>query len=407
MVRRERKVDPVAMLWVLLLGFGVRLQRTLAGLKRGYETFTRTTLRDSSWYERFTPEFVAFLRACVALAIENLAAEVKRERAERLRRFKDLLIQDSTVVRLHEKLAKRWPATRARRVAAGVKVALLVSAVANGPKSIAIHGERTADVKTLRIGRWVRDCLLLLDLGFYKFQLFARIAENGGFFVTRLKEGANPLLRASHRRHRGCAIDLAGKRWREVEPLLEREVLDAEVEVAFSRRRYAEKRSRDAMRLRLVAVWNAEARRYHVYLTNVPPEVLTAEEVAATYAVRWDIELVFKELKSRYALDMVTSTNPHVVEALIWTAVLTLVVSRRMYNVIRAMAPEEQRARYTPLRWSIIFAENADRLRSVMLKHLGLARDEQEELELLMEIHMGHGLDPHVNRRRLGDRVWA
>jgi len=30
LVKRERKVDPVVMLWALTLSFGVRLQRTLA-----------------------------------------------------------------------------------------------------------------------------------------------------------------------------------------------------------------------------------------------------------------------------------------------------------------------------------------------------------------------------------------
>ncbi|MDG6244829.1 MAG: IS4 family transposase, partial [Methanolobus sp.] len=32
LVKRERKIDPVIMFWVLTLGFGVRLQHTLASL---------------------------------------------------------------------------------------------------------------------------------------------------------------------------------------------------------------------------------------------------------------------------------------------------------------------------------------------------------------------------------------
>ena len=32
----ERKIDPVIIFWVLTLSFGVRLQRTLASLKREY-----------------------------------------------------------------------------------------------------------------------------------------------------------------------------------------------------------------------------------------------------------------------------------------------------------------------------------------------------------------------------------
>jgi putative transposase len=65
LIKRERKIDAVVMFWVLTLSFGVRLQRTLASLKRSYEKEAHEKLSDSSWYYRFTPELVAFLKACV------------------------------------------------------------------------------------------------------------------------------------------------------------------------------------------------------------------------------------------------------------------------------------------------------------------------------------------------------
>jgi IS4 transposase len=342
-------------------------------------------------------------RECVSMGIQNLAAGVRRSLGERLQKFEDVMIQDGSVIRLHEKLAKRWPATRSRKVAAGVKVALLVSAVANGPKNVIIHGERTPDAKTLRVGSWVRDRILLVDLGYYKFQMFARIAENGGFFVSRLKENANPLILFSHIVHRGRAIDLVGKTWQEVGPLLRREVLDAEVEMSFRRRAYAGKRAGDTMRVRLVAVWNNEARKYHVYITNITPDVPTPEEVAARYAVRWDIELVFKELKTHYALDEIKTTNHHAVLALIWVAILTLIVSRRYFNVLTAPLPCEVRTRYTSLRWASVFAETADRILVVALDRLGLVRNDEIDAAELAEMQLNMARDPHVNRRRLRD----
>ncbi|MGC8630692.1 MAG: IS4 family transposase, partial [Thermoplasmata archaeon] len=54
LIKRERKIDPVAIFWVLTLSFGVGMQRTLASLKRNYEREGKTTLSDSSWYERFS-----------------------------------------------------------------------------------------------------------------------------------------------------------------------------------------------------------------------------------------------------------------------------------------------------------------------------------------------------------------
>ncbi len=36
-IKRERKVDPTIMFWVLVMSFGVRLERCLASIKRSYE----------------------------------------------------------------------------------------------------------------------------------------------------------------------------------------------------------------------------------------------------------------------------------------------------------------------------------------------------------------------------------
>jgi len=36
-VQRERKVDPFILFWILVLGFGAGVQRSLAALRRAYE----------------------------------------------------------------------------------------------------------------------------------------------------------------------------------------------------------------------------------------------------------------------------------------------------------------------------------------------------------------------------------
>jgi putative transposase len=74
--------------------------------------------------------------------MEELAKEPGRKLSKKLENFKDVLIQDSTIVRLHSSLADKFPAARSRTVAAGVKVGILVSALVNGPKTVALYSER-------------------------------------------------------------------------------------------------------------------------------------------------------------------------------------------------------------------------------------------------------------------------
>jgi len=257
LIKRERKIDPVTMFWVLAIGYGTFLQRPLANLKRNYETASNRTLSDSSWYYRFTPELVAFLRECVTRSLEYLAQDPGRTLNDSLSVFQDVLIQDSTIIRLHEKLAKIWPATRSRKAAAGVKLGILTSAIASGPKSVSLYAETTNDLRTLRIGPWIKDRILLIDLGFYKYQVFTRIKENGGYFVSRLKSNANPLILEVNRTYRGRCIEIQGKLLQEVLSNLKRQVLDVDVEVVFNRQAYQGRERKDSERFRLVAVYNA------------------------------------------------------------------------------------------------------------------------------------------------------
>lgn len=225
-VKRSRKIDPTALLLALTLDFGIGLQRALALLQRGYEERAEIQLAYSSFHTRFTPGLVRFLRLCVAYALTQLKETDGRLLAKRLSVFEDVLIKDSSVVRLHAKLARFWPATRSRKIAAGIKVDTLLSVRAHGPKTLALVGERTHDVKLLRPGPWVKNRLLLFDLGYYRHRLFAKIAENGGSFLSRVRGTADPRFVSSLKVRRGRAVDLDCRNLSEILPRLHREVLD-------------------------------------------------------------------------------------------------------------------------------------------------------------------------------------
>jgi len=403
LVKRERKIDPVIMFWTLAIGYGAQLYRTIVQLKREYEVRGNVLISDSSWHDRFTPELVEFLKECVIHGIEHISQEPSRVLGKRLAIFRDVMIQDSTIIRLHESLAKKWPATRSRKAAAGVKVAFLTSAVANSPKSLSILPENTSDLKTLKVGPWVRDIILLFDLGFYKYQLFTRIAENGGFFVSRVKSNANPIIVGTNHVRNCHGIDLKGKRLRDITLEKSDDIFDVNVEVSFDRRAYRGKSKNDNMEFRLVAVYNAEAEEHHFYMTNISPDILSASDIAAIYAARWEIELIFKELKSRYALDMITTKSPHAIEALIWISILTLLVSRKVYSVVRKLNPDAKMVRFTQLRWSTIFVENSSKLLSAILDYLGIKHD----FSTVLNVYSSEALDPHINRERFREGLWS
>jgi IS4 transposase len=370
-VQRQRKIDVAALVWSLALGFAPGRKRSLAALRRNYERAVGASIEESSFYDRFTPALVALLRAAILFVVAHTTGSAPAFEGP-LATFVDVLITDSTVIRLHDLLAKSFPACRTNHTQAALKAHVLLSVRGVSEQSMRITSERVADGPVLKVGRWVRDRLLLFDLGYFRYQLFARITENGGYFVSRLKQNANPLIVAENRRHRGRARRLVGQRLRDVLQGLQRQELDVQVEVEFKRRRYMGRSRGARMTLRLVGHYDKATGTHHLYVTNVPPAKLSAADVAAVYAARWQIELLFKELKSHYRIEDMPSRKRTVVEALFLAAVLTLLVSRRLLVLVREWL--RRRDRYaTEARWAAVFATFAGDLLQVVTAPATLA----------------------------------
>jgi hypothetical protein len=60
--QRRRKIQPHALCWTLVLGFGAGRARTIAGLRRAFENTTGVSLVPWAFYDRFTPALATFMK---------------------------------------------------------------------------------------------------------------------------------------------------------------------------------------------------------------------------------------------------------------------------------------------------------------------------------------------------------
>jgi len=100
------KIDPATLFWILVLGFGVGAQRTLASLRRAYKTAAAETLVPSAFYYRFNKGLIAFLKECLAHGIADLTSHTSLTLSDKLQGFKDIIVADGTVIKLHD---INWP----------------------------------------------------------------------------------------------------------------------------------------------------------------------------------------------------------------------------------------------------------------------------------------------------------
>jgi putative transposase len=391
-VERIRKVDIYVLVWSLILGFQTGTARTLTGLLHLYNK--RRPAEDivrSSFHDRLTEDLARLLRALALECLEALRVNAGVPGGY-LDGFEALLAVDATVLRLRSLLASSYPACRTNHTQAAAKLHVVMNVVDASVNTVRVTGEKVHDqTPWRRLGRWVEGCLLLLDLGYYSFQLFDRIDQNGGFYLSRLKSNANLLILKANRVWRGNSIPVEGRWLKEILGSLKREVLDVQVQVRFMRRTYRGRRSQGTGTARLIAVRDEVSGRYHCYLTNVPAERLAAEDISQTYALRWQVELLFKAMKSHGHLAQLPSAKKGAVDSLIWASILATLASQTLFRLIRKQVGA---GRFVPLlRWAALYSRIAEDLLRLVLVPDPVADEHLHQL-LLREAP-----DPNLRRR--------
>jgi IS4 transposase len=238
----------------------------------------------------------------------------------------------------------------------------------------------------------------MFDLGYYEFHLFWRIAQKGGFFLSRAKTNANPLIVASHQSVRGNAIDLVGQKLQDVLARLSRRIIDVEVEVPVKLRKYRGRRRTARMRMRLVGVRNDDTGEYHLYFTNIGPETMSADQLASTYRLRWQVELLFTRLKTTMRMGQLPSSKPEIVEALIYASILSLLLSNAFLQVLRKINPGRV---YPAQRMDAVFRDFA----TVLL--LKIAANRRDRPVDIFDLLVAEAADPNRDRTRSHDIIGA
>jgi putative transposase len=352
---RRRKCPPDRFFWTLVLGFGCEAQRSLASLQRFFCTLTGESITSSAFQKRFTPKAAAFLEDVLRETLATSSEVASPAMGRKLERFRQVLALDSTVLKLHRRLARHFRGFRSQGTEAMAKLHVVHNLGRRDMDRLTLTSGRVHDQRGAITGPHLRGTLSLFDLGYYSHDLFRRIERFGGLFLSRLQTGANPLLlrvrRGRSRLPEGGAR-LAGLR-------MEDGVLDADAQ--FGEGRHVRVR-------RVVGVWDLERERWSLYVTNLPPGEFSAEELLQLYRLRWEVELLFKELRSAYRLDDLPTSKPATVRCLIYAALLSMLLGRVLTRLSATRSGVHPRT-LSPRRIAAVLGHHALDLGRALLAH--------------------------------------
>lgn len=347
-VERESKLTGHLFLSVFTFGmsiYGTPSLTDLVGLLN--LVVPQLDLTRQGLHERINEEAVAFFEKMLSFAITlELPERLSQAVATLCPRFKRILIYDSTSFQLPKELAKYFRGSGGDGSKAAVKILFgydlkshhFFYRLQDGVAHDQLHQEdylQQLEAADLEIS----------DLGFFNIEAFADIAQKGAFYLSRLRSNVQLYQQTPHRLE---AFDLV----RFVKKL---QVNQTEVEVYLKKgslilqTRLVIEKVPDSVKTQRLRKINQYGRKkgykprkrvkilagYNLYITNAPATHIPYEQIRALYRLRWQIELIFKNWKSNFALAKVTGKRPERIRCLIYAKLLFIVITTKICGAMQ------------------------------------------------------------------------
>jgi putative transposase len=296
-------------------------ERSIATARRLFGKITHFTPEESSFYDRFTDGMVNLMRKVFSHLLDQLSSVQRDVVAAALggKRIVDILAVDATQAMLPAAAAEVLPSTDEDH--GGFKLTAVLSVMYQRLQEVVLTDARTHDRMGLRLPRWMRGLLYLFDRGYSDFRLFATIEDRKGLFVTKMKKSFTPIIKAIRS---GLGQAHLGNTLTDALPFRGIVDIDAEFRVRGKGRRT----------FRVVRITvdgpcvGGRRQQTHVWLiTNLRPEDFTAEQVAILYRLRWEVELLFKTLKTVGRLDQLRSASLSVIQVFICATLIGILLA--------------------------------------------------------------------------------
>ena len=318
-VREPKQIKAFEFALCCAMGSIVEHKRGFAAIWRVLNALAGVKVARSAVTQRFAAGSAALLELVSIRALERMPQAAPSIDRAKLNRFREVLAQDGTVLQLSPVLEALFPATRTNVVDAAAKAHVTADLMERRIVDVTVTGERGSELGEVYDNlKFVPGGLYLFDLGYTSYDLLSLIAKSKAFVLMRLKDNANPtVVKVRHGIRRPRASE--GLKLKEVQTCKTANTFELDAEFRCSE--FAE-----TVQMRVVGLWNPETKRFHRYVTNLPPEMFDIEELATLYRQRWTIELLMKLLKSSCHLDHLDTANPDALRTLIYSSLLAALV---------------------------------------------------------------------------------
>jgi hypothetical protein len=214
---------------------------------------------------------------------------------------KNVKIVDSTTISLFKDILKCVGRKAADgKSKGGIKSHSVINADEKVPNLVWFTSARTHDQKFLEKLECDEHTVYIFDKGYNDYKAFEHFTEQKTGFVTRLKDNAKyqvtQINSIPETIHSGVLSD---------------EIIEVEVDKGSTETK---------LKLRKIKYYDREHKRTFDFITNLFE--FRADTIAALYKIRWQIELLFKQIKQNFPLKYFLGDNENAIKIQIYCVLI-------------------------------------------------------------------------------------
>ena len=325
-LKRKRKIDPKEFLEKIIF---LRLESPNSTLGDLVLEFFKSDTRISKQglHKKFAQSAVDFFHSVLDKLLQHAFSE-QQIYLGALPFVKNVQVIDSSEIRLNKALKDIFP--QVRNQGAAVKLQALMNVVNNQILSLDVRPSNEPDQGYKEYLAYVEEGDLLIgDLGYFSIDSFSEIQRKEGYFLSRYFKRTNVYNLMT-----GEEIDLRKELSQAQEDRIELDIGLSEskfrcrlvaillTDEAYEKRlkNLKEKQRKDP---RSKTKKDDILNRWTIFVTNLPSTV-EANILLQVYAIRWQIELLFKMMKTFLNLRKIDSGNQHRVSISLYVSLITM-----------------------------------------------------------------------------------
>lgn len=353
-ITRKRQIKPLEFLLAFVETLGCQAKANLADIHRKYQIISGMPINYKPFHNQIKKEKCSnFFKNIFELALKEWVIQSLKLTSLSTGKtfpFNKIIAHDGSSFAIHAGLKDVYPGRFNKHSPAAVELHVSMDLLSSSID----YFQLTADTESERLHspkpETLKNTLTLEDAGYFDRERIMEINKQGGFIITQAACSINPTIQHAYDHHGKSLSKLMNRRLKTVKLKDKTQTLDLTV-----------RWPNHDMDFRVIAFWHKKKKRVGFLVTNLPRETVPAHDVIALYRLRWQIELLFKELKSYCNLKKFSTQNKHIVTTLIYASFITVLLKRLLAfgtELLKSVCISTQKTARSASEWLKLLVSN-------------------------------------------------